>query len=250
MLSVGQGISQRRIAIRHRPGTGPGLFWLGGFNSTMDGAKATALDAMGAGWGARVTRFDYSGCGRSGGRFEDGTITRWLDEAMAVLEHITSGPQVLVGSSMGAWLALLLNRRLQTQGNPPVTSLVLIAPAVDMTEELMWAGMSQMDRHNLIAHGQIQRPSAYGPPLTITQALIEDGRHHLLLTAPIQTHCPVHIIHGAQDPDVPSAHAFRLLSHLLHDEVGFTLVPDGDHRLSRDEDLARIEGIVRTAREG
>lgn len=248
-LSVGAGQDQRRIAVNHRNGDGTGLFWLGGFNSTMDGAKATALDTMGAKWGAPVTRFDYSGCGQSGGNFAEGTISRWLEEATAVFEQVAKGPQVLVGSSMGAWLALLLNRRLRTQATPRITALVLIAPAVDMTEDLIWADMSQMDRHTLLAHGRIQRPSDYGAPLIITQKLIEDGRQHCLLKAPIQTHCPIHIIHGAKDQDVPKSHAFKLMSYLLHDEVSFSLVPDGDHRLSRDEDLVRIERIVKVARE-
>lgn len=249
-LAVGTGRGARELAVLRRAGSAPGLFWLGGFNSTMDGAKATALDRLGKAHGIAVTRFDYSGCGETGGDFATGTISRWLEEAEAVFAEVTEGPQVVVGSSMGAWLALLLQNRLRELGDERVRALVLIAPAVDMTEALMRRSFSEAEQQALERVGQVLRPSAYGDPLIITRALIEDGVQHCLLGKPVRTRCPVHIIHGALDPDVPREHAFRLMSHLLQDEASFTLVPDGDHRLSRDEDLRQIERIVLAARAG
>lgn len=245
------GADARRIAIRARPGTAPGIFWLGGFKSDMKGTKAVALDEHAAKTGRASIRFDYSGHGESGGKFEDGTISKWLEESLAVFKDRARGPQIVVGSSMGGWMALLLARALAAEPSlaPDATlaGLVLIAPAPDFTEELMWKSFSDDVRAQIEATGQWQRPSAYGDdPYPITRALIEDGRRHLLLGRPIQVKCPVRILQGVLDPDVPWQHAMKLVSCLAQDDVAMTLVKDGDHRLSRPED---IERLIRTVDE-
>jgi pimeloyl-ACP methyl ester carboxylesterase len=242
-LSVGTGNQAREIAVAQRLGTAPGLFWLNGFRSVMNGAKAVALDAFGAERGLAVTRFDYSGHGLSGGSFDDGTISRWLEEAEAVLAT-TTGPQLVCGSSMGGWLALLLARRQLAQGRP-LHGLVLIAPATDATATLIPARMTKAQARDLDRQGWYERDSRYGGgPYRYNRALLEDGAHHLLFGQVIETGCPVHILQGGKDTDVPPAHAQNLLSHILHDPVTLTLIPDGDHRLSREEDLERLRNAV------
>lgn len=242
-LAIGAGADARDIAVEQRAGSAPGLLWLNGFRSVMTGLKAMSLDALGAEEGLEVTRFDYSGDGQSGGRFADGTISRWLDEAEAVLET-TSGPQIVCGSSMGGWIALLLARRQLAKGKP-LKGLVLIAPAVDATTTLLPARMTETQKRDLEVQGYFERESRYGDgPYLYTRGFIEDGAHHRLLGQVIETGCPVHILQGGQDPDVPPAHAQKLLSHILHDPVTFTLIPDGDHRLSREEDLVRLKDAV------
>jgi pimeloyl-ACP methyl ester carboxylesterase len=237
-------LGDRDIAVLRRGGRNPGLIWLSGFRSDMTGSKAAAIDAFGASHGLAVTRFDYSGHGRSGGDFLDGTISRWLEEALAVFAT-TSGPQVVIGSSMGGWLALLLNRALRESGSDRVKALILIAPAVDMTEELMHKTFTKRELKSLKERGVVEQPSEYSAePYPITAGLIEDGTRHLLLGSGIVTGCPVTILQGGRDPDVPKEHALKLLSHLLSDPVTFTLVPDGDHRLSRPEDLKLLEAAV------
>ncbi|MEO8883973.1 MAG: alpha/beta hydrolase [Devosia sp.] len=249
-IEVGIGAEARRIAMLSRPGGNPGLFWLGGFRSEMTGGKATALDAFGAREGFSVTRLDYSGHGQSGGDFLDGTISRWLEEALAVFAT-TSGPQIVVGSSMGGWLALLLNKALRVRGEHRVKALILIAPAVDMTEDLMREEFSPADYEALQTRGVILRPSQYSDePYPITAKLIEDGGRHLLFGGAIETGCPVTILQGGKDPDVPQDHALKLVSHLLSDPVTLTLIPDGDHRLSREQDLRLLEAAVRRAVDG
>ena len=245
-LDAGDGDARRTLAVLRRSGTAPGLFWLGGYRSDMAGGKATALDAYGAGRGLAVTRFDYSGHGQSGGDFLAGTISRWLEEALAVFAT-TSGPQVVIGSSMGGWLALLLNRALRAAGDERVKALILIAPAVDMTEDLMRAGFTRKEPQALESAGVVHQPSDYGAPYPITRGLIEDGRQHLMFGKGIVTGCPVTILQGGRDKDVPREHAMKLVQHLLADPVTFTLVPDGDHRLSRDEDLQLLERAVAKA---
>lgn len=246
-LVVGSGDAAREIAVLRREGARPGLFWLSGYRSEMIGSKATALDAFGAREGLAVTRFDYSGHGQSGGDFLKGTISTWLEEALAVFST-TQGQQVVIGSSMGGWLALLLNRALRARGEARIKALVLIAPAVDMTEELMRPQFTRADLKALETTGVLLQPSEYSEdPYPITRTLIEDGRNHLLLGGPIETGCPVTILQGGKDRDVPPGHALKLVSHLLHDPVTLTLVPDGDHRLSREEDLRRLEAALRLA---
>jgi pimeloyl-ACP methyl ester carboxylesterase len=242
-IRVGDGAAGRDIAVEQRPGRSPGIFWLGGFRSDMAGSKALALDALGAEQGLAVTRFDYSGHGISGGDFNDGTISRWLEEAEAVFAT-TDGPQIIVGSSMGGWLALLLARALLRRGRH-AHGLVLIAPAPDMTQALMLPGFTPAEHEQLHNNGYVEQPSQYSEtPYRITRALIEDGAQHLLFGGVIETGCPVTILQGGQDPDVPQAHAITLVTHILHDPVTLTLIPDGDHRLSRDEDLVRLRDAV------
>lgn len=246
-LSVGNGSDQRQIAVLQRTGSAPGLFWLGGFRSEMVGTKAEALDQYGDRHGLAVTRFDYSGHGASGGAFADGTITRWLDEALSVFEQ-TTGPQVVIGSSMGGWLALLLNRRLRAGGNTRVKALILIAPAVDMTRDLMRTQMSEQELRDLDTAGFVDQPSEYSAePYRIFRTLLADGERHLLFGNPIETGCPVTILQGGQDTDVPPAHALKLVAHLVLDPVTLTLVPDGDHRLSRPDDIRRLTDAVSRA---
>lgn len=242
---VGTPDALRRIAVRARSGSGPGLFWLSGFNSDMRGTKAQALDAWAAQNGRGCVRFDYSGHGESEGAFADGTIGRWLEESLAVFERFCSGSQIVIGSSMGGWLALLLAREVaKRQGGPSLAGLVLIAPAPDFTEELMWKGFPAAVRKQIETTGQWLRPSEYGDPYPITRALIEDGRRHLVLGSSIQVGCPVRILQGAKDPDVPWQHAFALTSQLPSDDVVLTLIQDGDHRLSRPQDIARMIAAV------
>lgn len=242
-IELAVGADRRPIAVLRRDGAVPGIFWLGGYRSEMTGSKAAALDALGAERGTAVTRFDYSGHGQSGGDFAAGTISRWLEEAEAVFA-LTAGPQVVVGSSMGGWIALLLARRLAAQPGR-LLGLVLIAPAVDMTEELMLKGFSAEEHATLTRDGVVHQPSDYSDtPYPITRALIEDGRRHLLFGRTIETGCPVAILQGGRDVDVPREHALRLAQHLLLDPVSFTLVPDGDHRLSRPEDLRLLAQTV------
>jgi pimeloyl-ACP methyl ester carboxylesterase len=246
-IEVGRDDSARRIAVRARDGRAPGLFWLGGFNSDMKGTKALALDAWAAQHGRASVRFDYSGHGESEGKFADGTIGRWLEESVAVFERFCSGPQVVIGSSMGGWMALLLARDIAKRPrNASLAGLVLIAPAPDFTEELMWKGFSPEIRQEIETKGVWLRPSPYGDgaPYPITRALIEEGRQHLLLNSSIEVGCPVRILQGAQDPDVPWRHAFTLAQRLPADDVVLTMIQDGDHRLSRPQDIARIIGAV------
>jgi len=247
-IEVGEGSGGSRIAVRARAGSGPGLFWLGGFNSDMRGTKALALDAWAAEHGRACIRFDYSGHGESGGAFIDGTIGRWLEEAVAVFEQLCRGPQVVIGSSMGGWMALLLARALAARDakQAALAGLVLIAPAPDFTEQLMWNAFSDEVREEIRTKGVWMRPSEYGDgaPYPITRALIEEGRNHLLLGSAIEVGCPVRILQGAQDPDVPWQHAFALAHRLPAEDVVLTMIQDGDHRLSRPQDIARILAAV------
>jgi pimeloyl-ACP methyl ester carboxylesterase len=245
-IEVGEGNTARRIAVRARLGASPGLIWLGGFNSDMTGTKAVALDAWAAERGRACVRFDYSGHGESGGAFIDGTIGRWLEESVAVFERFCRGTQVVIGSSMGGWMALLLAREIARRqlGRASLAGLVLIAPAPDFTEQLMWNGFPPEVREEIRTRGVWMRPSQYGDPYPITRALIEEGRNHLLLGSAIDVGCPVRILQGAQDPDVPWQHAFALAHRLPSEDVVLTVIQDGDHRLSRPQDIARIIAAV------
>lgn len=242
-IDVGTGDDARRIAVRARAGAAPGLFWLSGFNSDMEGTKAVALDGWAAEAGRACVRFDYSGHGLSGGAFAEGTISRWLEDSAAVFARFCQGPQIVVGSSMGGWLALLLARDLARRGTP-LRALVLVAPAPDFTEALMWTGFSAEVKKQIETEGVWLRPSEYGDPYPITRALIEDGRKHLLLGGSIDVGCPVRILQGAQDKDVPWTHAFDLAHRLPADDLVLTMIQDGDHRLSRPQDIARLLAAV------
>jgi pimeloyl-ACP methyl ester carboxylesterase len=246
-IDVGEGREARAIAVRTRAGAAPGLFWLGGFKSDMQGTKAAALASFAAERGRAIVRFDYSGHGESKGAFVDGTIGRWLAESVAVFTTFCRGPQVVVGSSMGGWLALLLARALRRAKDPQasIAGMVLIAPAVDFTEALMWQRFTPEIRQEIETRGAWLRPSEYGDgPYPITRALIEDGRKHQLLGGLIETGCPVRILQGVEDPDVPWRHAADLVARLAQDDVVLTLVKDGDHRLSRPEDIERLIAAV------
>jgi pimeloyl-ACP methyl ester carboxylesterase len=246
-IDVGDGDDARALAVRAHDGAAPGLFWLGGFKSDMKGTKAAALARFAADKGRGLVRFDYSGHGESRGDFADGTIGRWLAESLAVFTAFCRGPQVVIGSSMGGWLALLLARELRRTHTPAagIAGMVLIAPAVDFTEELMWKKFPPAVRQAIETTGAWPRPSQYGQePYLITRGLIEDGRRHLLLGGLIETGCPVRILQGVEDPDVPWGHAVELVSRLAQDDVVLTLVKDGDHRLSRPEDLERLIAAV------
>lgn len=250
-ITVGEGEAARRIAVETREGAGPPVVWFGGFRSDMAGTKADALDAWAAEAGRAFVRFDYSGHGVSGGRFEDGTISRWLEEGLAVLARFAKDRPVIVGSSMGGWIALLACRALrEAEPAGAASALVLIAPAADFTERLMWDAFPPEAKAAIEETGVYLQPSLYAEAgYPITRALIEDGRRHLLLDGTIETGCPVHILQGMQDPDVPWEHAMRLVEHLPADAVQITLVKDGDHRLSRPEDIERLFAAVAAAGE-
>jgi len=250
-LDVGTGADKRPIAALTRKATEkgaglPGVVWLGGYRSDMTGSKAEALCQQAGRNGQACLRFDYSGHGASGGSFRDGTISRWLEESLAAFEHYTSGPQILVGSSMGGWIALRMVQELNARGQGNrVAGLVLIAPAPDFTLELMEPELTDAQRQALERDGFYEEPTPYGPdPNVFTRALFEDGRKNRVLDGLIATGAPVHIIQGMADPDVPWRHALRLVEHLPSENVTVTLIRDGDHRLSRDEDIARILAAV------
>ena len=247
-IEVASGAEKRAIAVRAEPGASPGIVWLGGFASDMMGNKAQAVAAFARAKGRACVRFDYSGHGESGGEFSDGTIGHWLADSLAVFDAFCRGPQILVGSSMGGWIALLLARALRQRGGAAAASLagmVLIAPAVDFTEALMWKRLPADARREIEEKGFWRRPSEYDEGgYVITKALIEDGRQHLLLDGLIETGCPVRILQGVLDDSVPWQHAVDLSSRLAQDDVVLSLIKDGDHRLSRPEDIERLLAAI------
>ena len=239
-LQVGEGTARRRIAVLRDPGAEPELIWLPGFKSDMVSTKASALSEWARKKGLACTRFDYSGHGQSQGRFEDGTLSRWLEETQEVFTRITRGPVIVIGSSMGGYLALLLLRRLMAEDVETaarIKALVLIAPAWDMTEALMWRQFPDDVKAAIEQDGVWMRPSIYGEPYPITRDLITDGRQHLFGDTPWDPGRPVHILQGLLDPDVPWQHAVALEKNLIGRWTEVTTVPDGDHRLSRPEDI-------------
>ena len=246
-------VNGNAIAVRRIEGGSPGVVWLGGYRSDMLGTKAETLSAWAAANGRAFLRHDYSGHGESGGEFRDGTISTWLAESLAVLRAFTSGPQILVGSSMGAWIALRMAQELRRAGDDErLAGMVLLAPAPDFTAELIEPALSKKHRADLERQGYFEEPSEYSPePNVYTRALIEDGRQNRVMTGPIDTHCPVHVIQGMADPDVPHEHALKLVSLLPADDVTLSLVPDGDHRLSRPQDLdlmvRAVEAVIEQA---
>jgi len=227
----------RQLAYRFtEPMTDLTYVWLSGFKSDMTGTKVTVLEGWAKQQGHGFLAFDYSGHGVSGGAFEEGTISAWREDALAAIEHLTSGSLILVGSSMGGWMALLSALALKAR----IAGMVLIAPAPDFTQKLMWPEFSAEQQAEIMQQGRTLRPSDYGDPYPITRALIEDGEEWTLLDSEIDLTCPVRILQGQQDPDVPWEHAFKLVSALKSDDLIFTLIKDGDHRLSRDEDIERL----------
>ena len=224
------------LAYAQTPGHQPTLVFLPGFMSDMTGEKATMLAAHAADLGHASLRLDYSGHGKSGGQFIAGTIGQWTEDALLLIDGLTQGPIVLVGSSMGGWIALLVALARPDR----IAGLATIAAAPDFTETLMWAAMSDADRATLMADGMLRVPSAYGGEQIVTRALIEDGRHHLLLGGAIPITCPVRLLQGQQDHDVPWRTALQIAERLSAEDVRVSLIKDGDHRLSRPQDLALL----------
>ena len=216
------------------PGKAPAVVFLPGFRSDMNGDKATALAAFCAERGQAMLRFDYSGHGVSGGVFEDGTIGQWTADALTAIDRLTDGKLILVGSSMGGWIALLAALKRPER----IAGLIGIAAAPDFTQRLMWDSMTFEERARIQREGVLHIPSQYGAPTPVTLGLIEDGRAHLLLEGPILLDCPVRLLHGQDDPDVPWELALRTAERLTTKDLEIVLIKDGDHRLSRPRDLA------------
>jgi pimeloyl-ACP methyl ester carboxylesterase len=228
----GESLAWRRVA-----GAGPTIVWLGGFRSDMAGTKAEALAQWAKANARAYVRFDYLGHGESSGDFQaKGTITRWRDDALAVIDELTDGPLVLVGSSMGGWIACLAAMARPSR----IAAMVLVAPAADFTEKLMWTRMDAAARHAVEHEGVWMRPSDYGDPYPITRGLMEDGRRWSILPGPVGVTCPVRILQGGADPDVPWRHALDLATALEAQDLVFSLIRDGDHRLSRPQDITRL----------
>jgi pimeloyl-ACP methyl ester carboxylesterase len=232
------GPEDRRLAFRSSKASSgqPTFVWLSGFKSDISGTKVTRLEAWANRTGHGFLAFDYSGHGQSEGAFEDGTVSKWRADALAAIDTQSDGPLVLLGSSMGGWMALLaaLARPARVKG------LVLIAPAPDFTEKLMWPEFSPEAQAQIRDKGFTLRPSDYGEPYKITRALIEDGRQWQILDQPIPFEGPVRILQGMQDADVPWTHAARLVDAMTSENLTITLIKDGDHRLSREPDIARL----------
>ncbi len=228
------------LAWQRIPGRSPTVVFLPGYRSDMTGDKANALAGLCAVRGQAMLRFDYSGHGASGGQFTDGTVGVWLADTLAVIDRLTEGALVLVGSSMGGWIGLLAALARTDR----VVAFAGIAAAPDFTEALMWDSMTPGEQATLMQTGVLPMASDYGEPLPITRALIEDGRTRLLLTGPIRLACPVRLLHGQQDADVPWERSLRLMQLLAGGDVQLTLVKDGDHRLSRPQDLALLRDVL------
>jgi pimeloyl-ACP methyl ester carboxylesterase len=229
-----------RLAWRRVTGQGPTVVWLGGFASDMAGTKAEAVAQWAAAKGRSFLRFDYFGHGVSDGDFREGTISRWRADALAVIDELTEGPVVLVGSSMGGWISCLAALSRPER----VAAMVLIAPAADFTEKLMKPGFPKAVLETIAREGEYVVPSRYGDGYPITHALLEDGARWSILDAMIPITCPVRILHGGADSDVPWRHGLDLALAIEGEDVTFTLIKDGDHRLSRDQDLERLVGAV------
>ena len=226
----------RRIAYHRLDGAGPGVVFLGGFKSDMEGTKAVHLEAWAKAQGRAFLRFDYSGHGQSSGEFTEGSIGDWAEDAAEAISTLTEGPQVLVGSSMGGWISLLMARRMPER----LAGLVTIAAAPDFTEDSMWAGFTEAQKAELAA-GQVALPSDYGEPYIITRRLIEEGRNQLVLREPLPLPYPVRMLQGTADEDVETAVALRLLDHAEGDDMRLTLVKGADHRFSAPAQLSLIE---------
>lgn len=240
-LDRGDGV---QLAWRRVKGDGPTVVWLGGFMSDMAGTKAQALADWALEEGRSYLRFDYSGHGESGGRFEDGVITRWREDVLAIVQALTEGPLVLVGSSMGGWLACLVAAAIPER----IGAMVLVAPAADFTEKLMTPELPPEALEALREEGVWYRPSQYGDgPYPITRALLEDGARWSILEGSVPVEAPVRILQGGEDPDVPWRHALELANQIKGEDVVFTLIRDGDHRLSRPQDIERLLGAVEEA---
>lgn len=228
------------LAWRKVEGRGPTVVWLGGFRSDMGGTKAVALAHALAERGQAYLRFDYFAHGESSGRWEAATIGRWREDSLAAIDELTEGPLVLVGSSMGGWMACLAALARPER----VKAMVLVAPAPDFTEALMRPALPPEALRELELNGVWMAPSEYGEPYAITRELLDEGRNWLLLDKPVDIRVPVRILQGGTDPDVPWTHALKLAEGLRSSDVVFTLIKDGDHRLSRPQDLERLTAAV------
>lgn len=232
-----------RLACRRRNGAGPGVVWLGGFRSDMLGTKAEFLDRWAAKKARAFLRFDYSGHGESEGEFENGSIGEWAADALAVFDTMTDGPQILVGSSMGAWIATLIAKARPDR----LAAVVFIAPAPDFTEKLMWPSFTDAQRETILREGRLEQPSDYSDePEVVTRKLIEDGRKNLVMTDTVPIECPVRILQGMKDDAVPYAHAIEFAAMIDSDDVTITMTPNGDHRLSEPPDLERLAATLET----
>ncbi|MGH7056599.1 MAG: alpha/beta hydrolase [Acetobacteraceae bacterium] len=236
-LDRGDGVE---LAWIRQPGRSPTIVFLPGFQSEMQGEKGTHLARFAADRGHALLRCDYSGHGKSGGSFTAGSIGRWTEDALAVIDRKADGKLLLVGSSMGGWIALLAALARPDR----IAGLIGIAAAPDFTENLMWRAMTPVEQEKLLAMGSLTVEGPYDPPLVITRTLIEDGRRHLLLGGPIGLTCPVRLLHGSRDHDVPWETALRIAEHLTSTDVRVTLVKDGEHRLSRPDDLALLSSTL------
>ena len=231
----------RRIAFVQTPGQGPGVVFLGGFKSDMSGTKAVFLQDWADRTGRAFLRLDYSGHGQSSGEFLDGAIGDWFEDALVAVEALTQGPQILVGSSMGGWISLLVARRIPQR----MAGFVGIAAAPDFTEDSMWAGFSPQQKADLDAKGRVELPSDYADvPYVITQRLITEGRRHLVLQSPLVLPFPVRLLQGTADTDVPPSVALRLMDHAQSTDLRLTLVKGADHRFSTPACLALIQSSI------
>jgi len=237
-LDTAQG---RQIAYHRTHGKGPGLVFLGGFKSDMKGTKAIHLEAWAKAQGRAFLRFDYSGHGESSGAFTDGTIGDWAEDAEAAITELTQGPQILMGSSMGGWISLLMTKRIPDR----IAGLVTIAAAPDFTEDILWAGFSDAQKAELDAAGQVALPSEYGDgPYIITRRLIEDGRKYLVLREPLPLPFPTRFLQGTDDADVDMSVALRLLEHAQGPDMRLVLLKGGDHRFSDPPALELIGSAI------
>ncbi|WP_298493846.1 alpha/beta hydrolase [uncultured Maritimibacter sp.] len=230
----------RRIAYHVSDGAGPGVIFLGGFMSDMEGTKALVLEDWARSQGRAFLRFDYSGHGQSGGAFTDGAISDWAADAAAVISHATTGPQIFVGSSMGGWITAILARRMPER----FAGFIGIAAAPDFTEDSMWRDFSEDERAQLMEAGTVLLPSAYGDPYPITRRLIEDGREMLVLRDPLPMDWPVRLLQGTADEDVERQVALTLLDHIDGPDVTLTFVKGADHRFSSPACLALLTATL------
>lgn len=235
-LDTGHG---RRIAYHQSAGDGPGVVFLGGFKSDMEGTKAVHLEAWAKAQGRAFLRLDYSGHGQSSGEFTEGAIGDWAQDAQDVISALTKGPQILVGSSMGGWISLLMAKRIPAR----IAGLVTIAAAPDFTEDSMWGGFTDAQKAELES-GQVALPSDYGAPYIITKRLIEEGRNNLVLRAPLSLPFPTRFLQGTADADVDMSVALRLMDHAQGPDMQLTLLKDADHRFSDGPALALVEAAL------
>jgi pimeloyl-ACP methyl ester carboxylesterase len=237
------------VAFQKRDGAAPGLVWLGGYRSDMGGTKAQYLDAYSERTGRALLRHDYSGHGQSEGSVHDGTISQWVRQSLVVFHAQSSGPQILIGSSMGAWIALRMIEELAKSGEiGRVAGLVLIAPAPDFTIDLIEPNLTEAHKRDLSEKGYFEEGSDYlAQPNRFSQAFLDDGRANRVMDGIVETHCPVHILQGMRDADVPFQHALKLSAHFPKDSLTMSLIPDGDHRLSRPQDLTMLEQAIESA---